>query len=163
MTMRSTPPASSHLAESPVPAPPPTIGSPRAAIARNFFIRASRSNCAMISSPRPRVPAVVRNEAPRWLSRFSGFLPGRELGFDLLEEPRAALGPGVVHVVVGDIVAARARGADQPHRAGHEPARRIAHQNGPDAAAAVGAHNPEAFDVVEPRDIVPVVFQCEAH
>ena len=29
MTMRSMPPASSHLAESPVPAPPPMIGSPR--------------------------------------------------------------------------------------------------------------------------------------
>ncbi len=30
MTIRSMPPASSHLAERPVPAPPPTIGSPRA-------------------------------------------------------------------------------------------------------------------------------------
>src|SRR5690349_21195301 len=36
MTMRSMPPASSHLADSPVPAPPPTIGSPRAIMPRNF-------------------------------------------------------------------------------------------------------------------------------
>jgi hypothetical protein len=31
------PPASSHLAESPVPAPPPMIGSPRRIMARNFL------------------------------------------------------------------------------------------------------------------------------
>src|SRR5690349_19011123 len=35
MTMRSMPPASSHLAERPVPAPPPTIGWPRAIMSRN--------------------------------------------------------------------------------------------------------------------------------
>src|SRR4051794_12455201 len=43
MTMRSMPPASSHFAERPVPAPPPMIGSPRAAMAWNFsssFLRA---------------------------------------------------------------------------------------------------------------------------
>ena len=44
MTMRSMPPASSHLAESPVPAPPPTIGSPRAIIAWNFSSSTLRSN-----------------------------------------------------------------------------------------------------------------------
>ena len=37
MTMRSMPPASSHFAESPVPAPPPMIGSPRRIMARNFL------------------------------------------------------------------------------------------------------------------------------
>src|SRR5258708_2424703 len=36
MTMRSIPPASSHLAERPVPAPPPTIGSLRAIMPWNF-------------------------------------------------------------------------------------------------------------------------------
>src|SRR3982074_3602113 len=47
MTIRSMPPASSHLAESPVPAPPPTIGSPRATMARNFLRRSARSNRGM--------------------------------------------------------------------------------------------------------------------
>src|SRR6266851_3513325 len=37
MTIRSMPPASSHLAESPVPAPPPMIGCPRRIMARNFL------------------------------------------------------------------------------------------------------------------------------
>src|SRR5262245_29071340 len=35
--MRSIPPASSLLAEMPVPAPPPMIGSPRATLARRRF------------------------------------------------------------------------------------------------------------------------------
>src|SRR2546429_10019039 len=38
------PPASSHFADSPVPAPPPTIGSPRAAMPANFASRSARSN-----------------------------------------------------------------------------------------------------------------------
>src|SRR5271167_3555007 len=59
MTIRSTPPASWHLAESPTPAPPPTIGSPRAAIARNFSTKADRSNLIIVAS-RP---------APKWISR----------------------------------------------------------------------------------------------
>src|SRR5271155_233339 len=50
--MRSQPPASSHFAESPVPAPPPTIGSPRAAIARNFSNKVERSKRGMFTSPR---------------------------------------------------------------------------------------------------------------
>ena len=50
MTMRSAPPASSHLAERPVPAPPPTIASPRAAIAWNFSIRFLRSNRGIVTS-----------------------------------------------------------------------------------------------------------------
>src|ERR1700732_4967640 len=44
MTIRSMLPASSHFAERPVPAPPPTIGSPRATMARNFFKSSARSN-----------------------------------------------------------------------------------------------------------------------
>ena len=35
MTIRSMPPASSHLADRPVPAPPPTIGSRRSTMPRN--------------------------------------------------------------------------------------------------------------------------------
>src|SRR5258708_33791535 len=36
MMIRSIPPASSHLADSPVPAPPPTIGTCLATMSRNF-------------------------------------------------------------------------------------------------------------------------------
>ena len=36
MMIRSMPPASSHLAERPVPAPPPTIGTPSTTIFLNF-------------------------------------------------------------------------------------------------------------------------------
>src|SRR5450432_1416348 len=36
MTMRSMPPASSHFAESPVPAPPPMIGTRRATMSVSF-------------------------------------------------------------------------------------------------------------------------------
>src|SRR5690606_21054104 len=43
MTMRSIPPASSHLADRPVPAPPPTIGSPRAAMSVNLVSSSCRS------------------------------------------------------------------------------------------------------------------------
>src|SRR5436190_19853337 len=44
MTMRSMPPASSHLAERPVPAPPPISGLPAASLARK---RSSRVCLAM--------------------------------------------------------------------------------------------------------------------
>lgn len=37
MTIRSMPPASSHLAEIPVPAPPPMMGLPFSALAYNFL------------------------------------------------------------------------------------------------------------------------------
>src|SRR5215207_4327706 len=47
MTMRSMPPASSHFAERPVPAPPPMIGSPRAAMARNLSISSLRGKRGM--------------------------------------------------------------------------------------------------------------------
>ncbi len=45
MMIRSMPPASSDLAERPVPAPPPTIGTPSAIIVRNF----SRMSCAAMA------------------------------------------------------------------------------------------------------------------
>src|SRR5690349_18532545 len=47
MTMRSMPPASSHLAERPVPAPPPTMGSPRAIFARRRLRISVRGMWAM--------------------------------------------------------------------------------------------------------------------
>src|SRR5687767_12690355 len=43
MMMRSMPPASSHLADSPVPAPPPTMGTRRRTISRNLSRIAVRS------------------------------------------------------------------------------------------------------------------------
>src|SRR5262245_55558687 len=53
--MRSIPPASSHLAESPVPAPPPMIGSPRRIMARNFFRQSCRGirGIGRLTSPGP--------------------------------------------------------------------------------------------------------------
>src|SRR3954453_300286 len=50
MTMRSIPPASSHLAERPVPAPPPTIGSLRAIMPRNFSRMSLRAILGMRSA-----------------------------------------------------------------------------------------------------------------
>src|SRR6185436_15674573 len=43
MMMRSVPPASSHLAERPVPAPPPTIGTCRRTMSWNFSRISPRS------------------------------------------------------------------------------------------------------------------------
>src|SRR5690242_851835 len=43
MTIRSMPPASSHLAERPVPAPPPMMGWPRVIIACSFSMIARRA------------------------------------------------------------------------------------------------------------------------
>src|SRR6185295_19812801 len=60
--MRSMPPASWHLAERPVPAPPPTMGSPRATMALNLSSRSDRWKRGMSSaSPRPAalLPAVA--------------------------------------------------------------------------------------------------------
>src|SRR6185369_15238541 len=51
MTMRSIPPASSHFAERPVPAPPPTIGWPLAIMPRNFSIMSLRAILGMGSAP----------------------------------------------------------------------------------------------------------------
>src|SRR5438067_7805314 len=51
MTIRSMPPASSHLAESPVPAPPPMIGSPRRTIPWNLSTRVRRSSRGMGCAP----------------------------------------------------------------------------------------------------------------
>src|SRR5436309_2003189 len=48
MTIKSIPPASSHLADRPVPAPPPTIGSPRATLARRRARMPSRELSAVV-------------------------------------------------------------------------------------------------------------------
>src|SRR5262245_47564176 len=67
MTMRSMPPASSHLAESPVPAPPPMIGSPRSIMVRSFsrtWALAMRGTVRLSGGPRPHRGnlAEARNE-----------------------------------------------------------------------------------------------------
>ena len=60
MTMRSMPPASSHLAERPVPAPPPMIGWPASTIARNFFRISARGMAGMVHL---RAGAISRQAA----------------------------------------------------------------------------------------------------
>ena len=50
MTMRSMPPASSHLADRPVPAPPPMIGSPRGDHGVEFLEDASCVRCGACRS-----------------------------------------------------------------------------------------------------------------
>src|SRR5215813_15317827 len=64
MTMRSIPPASSHFAERPVPAPPPTIGSPRAIMPRNFSRMALRAirGIALLPTPLARDLQEVFNQ-----------------------------------------------------------------------------------------------------
>src|SRR5690242_13535657 len=62
MTIRSMPPASSHLADRPVPAPPPTIGWPLAIMSPNFWrivLRATRGIWALLLLP-PRQAAGRR-------------------------------------------------------------------------------------------------------
>src|SRR5512145_1021158 len=60
MTMRSMPPASSHLAESPVPAPPPMIGTRRFTMSWKRAISRSRSNRAMPHLPSaPKRPELL--------------------------------------------------------------------------------------------------------
>src|ERR1700742_2629234 len=51
MTIRSMPPASSHFAERPVPAPPPTIGRPLAIMPRNFSRMSLRAILGIASAP----------------------------------------------------------------------------------------------------------------
>src|SRR5262249_319309 len=72
--MRSMPPASSHLAESPVPAPPPMIGSPRLTIPCNLSITARRSNRGMSGTPLPNDVTEVLHERVRelWVVNIAG-------------------------------------------------------------------------------------------
>src|SRR3954452_16012159 len=104
MTIKSIPPASSHLADRPVPAPPPTIGSPRATLARRRATMLSRELSAV----------VVSVTAGPFSSRSAGGTPAlrsaqRELCFIetvshtrryVLERPHQRLGEGrVINVV----------------------------------------------------------------
>src|SRR4029079_9773573 len=62
MTMRSMPPVSSHLAERPVPAPPPMIRSPTRDILWNLSSRARRSNRGIGRAPRLRDGAEMLDQ-----------------------------------------------------------------------------------------------------
>src|SRR5450631_2914870 len=53
MTIRSMPPASSHLADRPVPAPPPISGRPAAILARKRSSRICRAMRGMAKLERP--------------------------------------------------------------------------------------------------------------
>src|SRR5450631_778323 len=81
MTMRSMPPASSHLADRPVPAPPPINGWPAAILARK---RSSSSDLAMRG---------IRASERAWLRARRDFAPGGnervDEGFvvDVLRQP----------------------------------------------------------------------------
>jgi hypothetical protein len=52
------PPASSAFAEIPVPAPPPTIGTPFATMSWNLLRISPRAILGMLALPVPPVPAV---------------------------------------------------------------------------------------------------------
>src|SRR5436305_12078968 len=89
MTMRSAPPSSSPLAEMPVPAPAPIIGSARAFMARKRARMSERGTRGMSLSLGPPAPEPAAEQPP-------------ELGDDLGREAR------IVDVL---------RHADEPARA----------------------------------------------
>src|SRR3954451_10959553 len=61
--MRSMPPASSHFADRPVPAPPPIRGRPAAILARKRARSASLAMCGMASA-RQSAPGIRGSIAP---------------------------------------------------------------------------------------------------
>src|SRR6516165_9366508 len=68
MTIRSMPPASSHLAEMPVPAPPPTMGRPAATLARRRWRIADRlvsTGMVFVRTSSTRRQQVLHLLAPR--------------------------------------------------------------------------------------------------
>src|SRR5664279_4984133 len=72
MTMRSMPPASSHLADRPVPAPPPMIGRPAAILARKRSSSVARAMRGMAIPP--------GSGAPRARDRHGDLVPGGDEG-----------------------------------------------------------------------------------
>jgi len=104
------------------------------------------------------IKRYVRERSP-WLA---GGLPGRKSPFDRLEKADAALERRVIHVIVREVVTARARRTVQAHGACEEPARRVAHQKGRPTPPAIGADHTEPVDVVQAGDIRAIVLQSEA-
>src|SRR6185295_13111498 len=85
MTMRSMPPASSHFADRPVPAPPPISGRPAAILAR----KRARSSCLAMRGMRPlrRSPRGARGDlAPGGDERV-----GERLVVDVQRQPHELL------------------------------------------------------------------------
>src|SRR5690606_1141187 len=70
MMMRSMPPISSALAERPVPAPPPTIGSPAATMSRNLRTISARGMAAMTPPVPTAVSGAIIGKAPSPLQSF---------------------------------------------------------------------------------------------
>ena len=71
MTMRSMPPASSHLAESPVPAPPPMMGSRRRIMPRNRLRMSPRGIRGMAYLAPAAAGAGSRQISPKAATRAS--------------------------------------------------------------------------------------------
>src|SRR5688500_18723419 len=91
MMMRSMPPASSALADRPMPAPPPMMGSPRAILARKRFRMAERELSCVIGEILGLIYTKGRKEA-RHAWRFIMSPP--LIGFDYRPPPPAPEGSG---------------------------------------------------------------------
>src|SRR5258708_21083957 len=87
MMIRSIPPASSHLADSPVPAPPPTIGTCLATMSRNFSSIFFLSMAGMASDS-----FFLFQDVPEVLHQCGGEL---RVG-DMQGQPRQAARPGLL-------------------------------------------------------------------
>src|SRR6476469_2083806 len=88
--------------------------------------------------------------------------PVREPRLDLCEEGRAALGPRMIHVVVGEIVTNGAGRADPTHGARQEAARRITQRHRQPSPAAIGANNAETLDVMKAWLVGAAFVESEA-
>ena len=133
MMIRSTPPASAHLAERPVPAPAPMIGRPASTCARSRASASSRviSASRIISSSRS---AIASANASSFTSRSSSCTStfGAERLAQPLEQRRVGLG------VVERLALGRDhRDAAQRHEERRRPGR--AGQLAPDPAAELAA------------------------
>src|SRR5690554_2283116 len=72
MTIKSMPPISSHLAEMPVPAPPPMIGLP----ASIFFLKRSRICSLVNATSKPASSSSQLRAALRFFHQFEEHLDG---------------------------------------------------------------------------------------
>ena len=75
----------------------------------------------------------------------------REFGRDFFQESGPAGRRRQVHLVMGEIGRARQRVADRPQRPADRLARRIAHQEGAPARAAIAGHRDEPANIVQSR------------
>src|ERR1700734_780944 len=68
----------------------------------------------------------------------------------------------MIHVVMGEIIAAGAGRADSTHGPRQEAARRIAHHERQPSAATIAANDAETLDVVKAGIVGAVLAQSEA-